>query len=315
MFDKKLAFILFCLISTTSFIVDGKKNRNENNNTVIISIPKCGTHLLMKCLSLFGIKKVKFDYNKPKNLNSIKNLEFLFPPYHYKGMFYTKEVGNMPIGDTVKKLTNCKNCSCFTHFPYTKEFNTFLNRHSKSNFLIIRDPRDMIVSFAFMVYKCPEGKNAPNNQYEIPLSDVIMDLIDGKQKHFIPWGVAIQEAYPLLWELGISNFYKLYLPYLSNKKFCLVKFENLIGQIGGGSLELQKKEIQKIALHFTGKELDIQTMHTVINNLFGDTWTFREGKIGSWNKYFTKEHIAAFKKSPEANQLLIELGYEKDENW
>jgi hypothetical protein len=41
--------------------------------------------------------------------------------------------------------------------------------------------------------------------------------------------------------------------------------------------------------------------------------TFRQGKSGGWRAKFTAEHKALFKRV--AGNLLVELGYEQDENW
>ena len=41
--------------------------------------------------------------------------------------------------------------------------------------------------------------------------------------------------------------------------------------------------------------------------------TFRSGKTGEWRKHFTDEHKKIFKDV--AGDLLIRLGYEKDNNW
>jgi hypothetical protein len=41
--------------------------------------------------------------------------------------------------------------------------------------------------------------------------------------------------------------------------------------------------------------------------------TFRSGKTGGWHEYFTEEHKALFKDV--AGDLLVKLGYEKDNNW
>ena len=41
--------------------------------------------------------------------------------------------------------------------------------------------------------------------------------------------------------------------------------------------------------------------------------TFRSGKTGEWKKYFTAEHKKIFKDV--AGELLVKLGYEKDDNW
>jgi hypothetical protein len=41
--------------------------------------------------------------------------------------------------------------------------------------------------------------------------------------------------------------------------------------------------------------------------------TFRSGKTGEWEKYFTEEHKKIFKDA--AGDLLVKLGYEKDNAW
>jgi hypothetical protein len=41
--------------------------------------------------------------------------------------------------------------------------------------------------------------------------------------------------------------------------------------------------------------------------------TFRSGKTGGWKEHFTGEHKKLFKEI--AGDLLIQLGYEKNNNW
>ena len=41
--------------------------------------------------------------------------------------------------------------------------------------------------------------------------------------------------------------------------------------------------------------------------------TFRSGKTGGWREYFTDEHKSLFKEV--AGNLLVKLGYEKDNDW
>jgi sulfotransferase 6B1 len=93
---------------------------------------------------------------------------------------------------------------------------------------------------------------------------------------------------------------------------CAVKFEDLIGEKGGGSLPRQQETIIRIA-QYLGYKLSQADLQTIIDNLFGGTYSFREGKIGEWKHYFNDQHKTAFKKI--AGQLLIDLGYENDFNW
>jgi len=285
----------------------------ENPDKIVsISIPKCGTHLLIKCLALFNLPGIDYNYTheivpSPEHLRFIREINRNLPPNHYKGLFHIPTVGPLPQAQ-IRRMENApKKKSFWNHWPYTREFERYLDTHCYANFLIVRDPRDMVVSFAKMVYKSREGQEAV-------LDNVIIDLITGQQKHYLPWAVEIQEAYPILWEAGLYNFYKLYLPWAKAKNFLLVKFEDLIGPGGGGTAEKQIETITKIAQHI---KFDItpEKREEITKNIFGGTWTFREGQIGGWKKYFTPEIKAAFKQDKKLLRLLIDLGYETDKNW
>jgi len=284
----------------------------KNDKIISLSIPKCGTHLLIKCLALFKIPGIEYEYTKevkpaPEYLKMIREKNKNLPPNHYKGIFHIPTVGPVPLAQIKRMEKAPQKKSFWNHWPYTPEYEQFLDKHAYANFLIVRDPRDMVVSFAKMVYKSREGQEAV-------LDDVIIDLITGHQKHYLPWAVEIQETYPVLWEAGLYNFYKLYLPWTKSKNFMLIKFEDLIGPGGGGTAEKQIETITKIAQHI---KFDItpKKREEITKNIFGGTWTFREGQIGGWKKYFTPEIKAVFKQDTRLLQLLIDLGYETNKNW
>ena len=174
--------------------------------------------------------------------------------------------------------------------------------------MIMRDPRDMIVSFAHMV------QTDKVTGATIDLETLLLDLVDGRQKNYIRWATETHDAYPVIWEVGVCAYYRQFLPFIKFKKCLVVRFEDLVGEQGGGSRLVQLATIQRIAEHI-GKPVTFDQSAVVAAELFGGTGTFREGQIGSWKKYFTPPVKAAFKAAPGANQLLIELGYEKDDQW
>jgi len=311
--------LLQALQSTTHYadnIVQAKQDKH--NHIMCITIPKCGTHLFVKCLALFNLKNVDifFEYNqKPKDkeawLNkrmkeAIKTNKKLAPDYD-RGNLHIPSVGVLPPQYIINSMQKSQGKLVLEHWPYTKQSEQFFNRHTNANFFIIRDPRDMLVSMAFFLHKGPDD-------LVMKVDDLIFDFIDGRKQHFVPWGVGTNSAYPLLYEHGITEFYKLYLPWMKARKFCTVKFENLVGSKGGGSDAAQLLELKKIADHL-GVKLTGKQAKNIIDNLYGQTSTFREGQIGSWKRHFTPEMKTAYKKVHGACQLLIALGYEKDMNW
>jgi hypothetical protein len=303
---KKIQYLaLFSILCTTLEALPRK------DYVICIPIPKCGTHLLMKMLSLLGEPGFKFNHNQDlapsaRLLSMYKKVNTQKPPNHYRGRHYPNiKAPYLPLLNETQRL-------CNVHWPYLAEAEKYLDTITQADFFMFRDPRAMLVSMAFMLKDAPAG-SLSEGQTTDP-KNLMWDFINGKQKNFIQWGVEINQLYPLLWEKGVVEFYKLYMPWMKAKKFFTVRFEDLVGSRGGGSDEVQAKTIYAIAKH-VGITLTPEKFDYVRSNMFGDSTTFREGSIDGWKKHFTPAMKKAFKKVPGANQLLIELGYEKDENW
>ncbi|MDR3646460.1 MAG: sulfotransferase domain-containing protein [Candidatus Babeliales bacterium] len=233
-----------------------------------ISIPKAGTHLLSKCLSLLTGKGF---------VSNLHGVEF-------NGIInYSK----------IKELQG--SIIFHKHLPHNQSAKEFIKKANLNTFFIIRDPRDQIVSLAYWVYKNPESFE---DLYKLNMNDLILNLIEKNN--------AKRKAYESI------NSYREYVGWINEPGIHLVRFENLIGEKGGGSLDKQIKEIYKI-LERLGLKSNIGNIKSVANSLWGEAASFREGKIGSWKSHFTSQHIVVFKQT--FGQLLIDLGYEKDLNW
>lgn len=172
------------------------------------------------------------------------------------------------------------------HAEYSDVNIKIMNENNIKIFFIYRDPRDQIISAAFWI-----KKRAPVVLAQFDLNVLIDGLIE-----------------------NITSFYDLYLPWQFESNVYTTTFEKLVGEQGGGNLEDQLQEIIAIA-HHMGMHIDRQKAVDIAHEIFGGTVTFREGKTGPWKKYFLERHKIAFKKVPGANELLIRLGYEVDENW
>ncbi len=93
----------------------------------------------------------------------------------------------------------------------------------------------------------------------------------------------------------------------------LVRFEDLIGEQGGGSRDRQVRTVRKIA-HHLGTPLDFRETKRVADRAFSsDSKTFRKRKVGDWRNHFTKRHVDAAKRT--LGDVLIQLGYEDRKNW
>ena len=110
----------------------------------------------------------------------------------------------------------------------------------------------------------------------------------------------------------------LYQGWLDDTKTLAVKFEDLVGERGGGSEEKRlstvaqildyleiKLSLPQIKTKFASDILDPEESHTYKKG--------NKGSIGSWKTRFKESHKQEFKKV--AGNLLIDLGYETNLNW
>ena len=261
--------ILICVLCSFSFLFAPKM--------VQISIPKSGTHLLLKGIRLLS------GYS-----SYIGKSEYAYPLHMY---FVSEKFFRRNLDLSGKKIWNTH------HFLYDERLNNFFLENNVHIFFIYRDPRDQIISFAFYMKKCsgvwPKVKQKT-------IAEIIEDLIIAN---------TLSDNNPPT--KGIIELYESYLLWLENPNCLPIKFEDLIGPKGGGSLAAQTETLKKIAQHL---EITKEKIDFVRENLFGGTSTVRQGQIGAWKQHFTQKHKEIFKKVGGDN-LLIQLGYEKDENW
>lgn len=246
----------------------------------VLSIPKCGTTLAKKCMTLLT-GKMGFWFRE-ENIDS-SNIDW-------------------------------EQTFLLAHWAHTKNNLHIINAHAIRSILIVRDPRDQIISFAWFCKVMLMEQVG-----EMTIADIAMKLI-------VDTGTFLEFAYSGSYlvhfskltglefsELAdVGGWYSHYLPWQDSSLVRMVRFEMLVGPQGGGSKTEQVAEVAHIMRHI-GLPVDFDKARAVADSLFGGTSTFREGQIGSWKKYFTEEHKNAFKKV--AGQLLIDLGYETGFDW
>lgn len=251
-----LKYLLFLFIYINGFLLC------EEKAIFMTSIPKAGTHLLAKCISLLTDKQLIGNWAEVET-NGIVNY---------------------------KKIEELKYSSFFRrHLPFNLSSLEFIKKSNFVSFFILRDPRDQIISSIYWMQKNLQTLSPKNN---LNIQDQINNLINS---NFIN-----------------NNCYD-YIGWLNEKTVCSIRFENLIGLNGGGTKEKQNNEIKKIIKHLNSFNLKTNSIEYVVKNLWGGTFTFREGRIGAWKSHFTSDHILSFKK--KFGQLLIDLNYERDLNW
>lgn len=291
------------IIFLTSVIIT---NQARASHAILISPPKAGTWMLERTVG---------HITKKQNV-AWKMLYYDMQSSSIKAQAYREMSLFTPPLDLFDACTNLvADDYMLSHLVWDKAYEDILSKKQFKVILIIRDPRDQLVSRTFYMLK---HTNLFPGIAHLSFDQLLLGLIgaDTQPEQLFPDLLNSHLSYqqkPLSKAIShIKKFYEPFLPWQKSVLCYTTTFEKLVGKRGGGSDELQRKEIENIAAHL-GIMLDVPEIDSVAQAIFGRTDTFREGQIGSWKKHFTDEHKQAFKKV--ASDLLIALGYEVDNNW
>ncbi|MEP0804233.1 MAG: sulfotransferase domain-containing protein [Chloroflexota bacterium] len=165
-------------------------------------------------------------------------------------------------------------------------------------YFIFRDPRDVVVSHVFYVTEM-ESRHVHHAYYK-SLPD-----FEARLTVSILGRPAAEVEFP-----NIAERFAPYLGWLDQPQVLTLHFEELIQD--------RVRALNRILDHFlarvplpTPRSLILESLEASINPTKSPT--FRSGKTGEWKKYFSPEHKKIFKDV--AGDLLIKLGYEKDNDW
>jgi len=168
-------------------------------------------------------------------------------------------------------------------------------QHNFRPIYMMRDPRDQTVSRAHWI-RGHEHDHYPAQMLDCPVADTISYLIANQFDNVVDTD---------------TNYRKL-IGWVQHPFVYRTSFEALVGSKGGGSNTLQIREADNIARHL-GIRYPRRNRLKAAKELFGQSFTFYKGKIGAWKTEFTDQHKDLFKQT--TGQLLIDLGYEKDNDW
>ena len=183
----------------------------------------------------------------------------------------------------------------FTHlFSMTDTVRSF-NPNDFAKILLIRDPRDVMISFVHHLIE--ERTWAYCAQFS--------------HERFIKLAFAEQLKEAILYP-RVNPLYTLSYAaaWMKDPTVLVCRFEDLVGEKGGGSKALQIETLLKIASHI-GHPLTHEKAEEIAGKLFGMSWTFRKGQAGEWKNHYSEENKALFKRL--AKSAIQDLGYGKQD--
>ena len=253
------------------------------------SYPKSGTHLLYQILyAIPGLNKWD-DIVSVQALCGVMNT-----PDHIRW-----KIGSAPDDSIVR-----------SHLMYSDEILDIFSEHRCKLLFIYRDLRDVAVSHARWVTK--EERIFLHELYqELPDFDQqLMKSIEG-----VPLGSPLGSN---LSQPDIGQDFSRWQGWLSHPETLAVRFEDLVGERGGGSedkrLYLVEQILNHLQISISSDEVKARFSSQIMNP--EESHTYKKGgkgSIGGWQNHFKETHKQAFKRV--AGELLIDLGYETSLDW
>ncbi|OGT46428.1 MAG: hypothetical protein A3F17_08580 [Gammaproteobacteria bacterium RIFCSPHIGHO2_12_FULL_41_15] len=201
-------------------------------------------------------------------------------------------------------------CGCgiyASHLQFTDD-NIYLRKHLEIKVIVpLRDPRDVLVSSVYhadIYYRADsETPQHYNHLFDPEIPDKPMHYTLTKE-FMLEWTRASFDEKLMMYmdpeKLPISPLYDFELldDFITNRPLntLIVRYEDIIGPLGGGDTVHQKKAVERIA-NFVGIPFTTNELYANFSkNIFGDTSTFRKGTIGSWKDHFKPYHTEYFNK-------------------
>ena len=287
------------------------------NNIFINTIPHSGTHLVTTIVESLGYEHAiinnKFYTVKPYfrrrqkagiNWRQSKEIGSPFTLYEPKTVLVSVASPRLVKPSVIKNMLTkvLDGQYVIGHMPYSDDGKEVIEKNIKKTITIIRDPRDMAISM--INHSRTRSLHHAHNYLFNELSN------EGERLEAILLGYKNQ--YGSL--IGIKKMYKSMLQWKNQNNNLTIKFEDLVGEKGGGSLKQQIASIRAIINHLELTDnISEEMISDIAKNSFGVSGTFRKGKIGGWKNIFTPQDIDSYKAI--ISDLLIDTDYESDKNW
>lgn len=265
----------------------------QEHSFALVTIPKCGTGLINKF----------FELCSPKTKMGNSSWFYHYFPAGYETASF--KVENILTPKIITELFNTakrKNSYPFAHTNFARPFMEYINQHPEWKCVLqIRDLRDACISMVYWRNDLIEnqiGKDADFN-------DKLMFVISAENSIFNDRVFNLRRAAERAVEI------------MHQPNVLVCRYEEMVGSKGGGSDQSQMKALRKI-VRFLNIPITNEQLKVVAAGLWGNDEgpfkpQFRKGQIYKWRGVFTPEHKKAFKKY--FGKLIIQLGYEENNNW
>jgi len=246
------------------------------------SKPKSGSHLLLQILDGFT-RIMPYRYVAADPVRTI-----------------TKDGRRRAPGETLSDLKRLPSGVIGWGYLEATEANvSFLTSSGRVTYFIYRDPRDLLVSQVFFATDMYEEHGMHAYYRSLPdLGARLKVAITGMDQNG-------------LYMVSVKQRYEGVFRWLEQKNVMCLRFEDLINR-RDATLDAMLAEVERTGYAIpTPRQEALSILVEAIQPK--KSRTFRSGKTGGWKEYFTPEHKKLFNEV--AGDLLVRLGYEKNNDW
>ena len=179
------------------------------------------------------------------------------------------------------------------HVQHSGAFAALLEEGDFRVLHIVRDPRDVAVSHAHYMLARPRH---PFHRFYQELGDW-----ESRLAFSITGGWVPRAGYLV----SLAERYRLMEAWRVHPAAQTLRFEDLVGERGGGTRSAQLEALERLVELSGGSDRDPAA---IAEEIFGGSSTFRKGKIGGWRDSFAELHHDLLAR--EGESLLLEWGYE-----
>lgn len=281
---KFCLFFLLCFVAVPSFAIveDSKENsfdiqalrkrpdpqlqdvQSDIKDFYLITVPKSGSNLAVKLLTMLTGREGTHMFHVMSRFAHMSQRDF---EIELKKCKKYNQFAWHHTGSFYRK--GCNVSGLFAGFS--------LKHPEYVKFFIIRDLRDVFVSLVSfldknMPYVWVHHQLSINTPFDEKLTTCIKYLLNSDIEQSLYW--------------------------LNDPDTVVLRFEELVGPSGGGTLQEQQETIITCA-NALGLELTEEKMQYITDNLFGNdsgpsSFTFNKGQIGRWKDCYTEEQKSLF---------------------
>lgn len=280
---------------------------------LINSLPKSGTHLLAKAVEMCGFQE-HFDSDQPDDPQRITPLFLNYREVRdamLKQPQTRQAAANIPVGTLTPANVDPQTLEDWLaamatgryllgHMGWTPALAPILKANQFKLVFIIRDPRAVLSSLLPFILDT-KGMPKPHfleADFRALSSEQRLDLL-------LEGGDAPLAGMPIT---PFRDFFRSMLDWQQEDSCLLIRFEDLVGEQGGGDIQSQEAAMRRIAAHL-GKDFDGKLAAQFKQIYSTNSRTFRNGSIDSWKQ--SVDAVSLKRIQHYCEPLCAESGYKK----